>query len=258
LPHDEFVRLAAKAGFAGADPDFTFADTHSLAGMRDLYAANGLRMGGWGIPFDFRAGAGLDPEGVARLIRFAAFAAELGVDSCANHIMPGGERPFMEQWKFLADRLKPLAAILGEHGLRLGLEPVAPHHLRRKFPHAFIFTPWQMLELADDIGPNTGLLVDSIHFYTAGEPMANLKLIPKERIVNAHVNDAPAGPVELVEDRGRVLPGEGVMDVAGYLAALAATGYAGPVSVEVFSAALDALPPEEAARRARASVARWM
>jgi sugar phosphate isomerase/epimerase len=246
LPHEAFVRLAARSGFPAADPDFTFADTHSLAAMRELYAANSLRLGGWGIPFDFRAPA-LDLDGVARLKRFAAFAAALGVDSCGNHIMPSSARPFLENWHFLTARLKPLAAILADHGLRLGLEPVAPRHLRQKFQHPFIFTCDKMLELAADIGPNVGLLVDSYHLHAAGEPMSSIAAIPRDKIVHVHINDAPAIAIEEINDFERVLPGQGVIDLQGFLAALGQTGYAGPISLEVFSPVLNALPPEESA-----------
>ena len=231
LPHEDFVRLAARAGFAAADPDFTYADTHGLAAMRDLYAENNLKFGGWGVPFDFRAGAGLDAQGMARLRRFAGYAREVGIDSCGNHVMPSSDFPFMENWNFLVPRIKAVAAVLGEHGLRFGIEPVAPYHLRVRGRHAFLFTPGQILELAAACGENVGLLVDSYHFHAAAEPMATLAQMPRERVVHAHINDAPAGPLEKLQDFDRLLPGEGVIDLAGFMGALKAIGYDGPVSL---------------------------
>jgi sugar phosphate isomerase/epimerase len=60
----------------------------------------------------------------------------------------------------------------------------------------------------------------------------------------------PAGP-----DPGhdtlhrRALPGDGEFDLAGFTARLRANGFRGPVSVEVLSDDLRALPVEEFARR---------
>jgi sugar phosphate isomerase/epimerase len=158
--------------------------------------------------------------------------------------------PFIENWNYHVERIRPVARVLAEHGLRFGLEFVAPYHLRRKFKHEFIFTPGLMLELADAAGPNVGLLVDIFHCHCAGTPWEHLAQIPKERIVLAHLNDAPDVPVAEVEDGTRLLPGQGVLDIPGFLAALRKTGYDGPVSVEVFSAALRAMPPADAAKMA--------
>jgi len=51
----------------------------------------------------------------------------------------------------------------------------------------------------------------------------------------------------------RLLPGDGDFDLVGYLGALRDIGAAAPVGVEVFSDALHALGPVEAATRAAAA-----
>jgi sugar phosphate isomerase/epimerase len=170
--------------------------------------------------------------------------------------MPSSDLPLMENWAFHVDRLGPVARVLAEQGLRLGLEFVAPFHLRRQGKHEFLFTPGQMLELAAAIGPNVGLLVDCFHIHAAGDTWEHLARIPADKIVLAHLNDAPSGAVSAIQDGKRALPGEGAIDARAFLAALQTAGYRGPVSLEVFSEALRALPPEEAARRAWQATAR--
>ncbi len=256
LPLDQFVRLAAEAGFQGADVDLGYAQEHGVAAVRDLYGASGMKFGGWGPPGDWRGDAGPLADNLKKLDQQARLASELGVDSCGTWLMPSSDRPLFKNWAFHVERLTPIAKVLAGHGLRLGLEFVAPYHLRRQFPHEFIFTAGQMLELAADIGPNVGLLVDCFHLYTAGDTWDRLSKIPADKIVLAHLNDAPAGPVALIEDGKRVLPGEGVIDVRAYLAALQTAGYRGPVSLEVFSDALRTLFPADAARRAWQATAR--
>ncbi len=251
---EEFVRLAADAGFAGADVDLEYAETMGIAALHDLYVGAGLRFGGWGPPGNWRGDESKFSEGVKKLRAQARIARELVIDSCATWIMPSAELPFMANWNFHVSRLKPIAAALGDEGLRFGLEFVAPYHLRRKFAHEFIFSPGLMLELADAIGPNVGLLVDCFHCYAGAVSWEHLGQIPARKIVLAHVNDCPAGPLEKVEDGKRVLPGEGVIEQGAFLSALRTAGYNGPVSVEVFSEELRAMKPEVAARKAGAAV----
>src|SRR5688500_15100967 len=78
LPFDEFVALAADAGFPGADVELGWARLHSTAALRDLFASRNLRFGGWGVPFDWRG----DDEaklrdGLKDLEQFAGHAREL-------------------------------------------------------------------------------------------------------------------------------------------------------------------------------------
>jgi len=250
LSLDEFVQLAADSGFDGADVDLKYAQEHGVAALRDCFASRNQRFGGWGPPGDWRGQEAQHADLLNTLPSFASYARQLNIDSCATWIMPSSDRPFSENWNFHVSRLKHVAAVLAEQGLRLGLEFVAPYHLRRRFAHEFIFTPGLMLELADACGSNVGLLVDSFHCHCAGTTWEHLAMIPAQRIVLVHLNDAPKVPVAEAQDGVRVLPGDGVIDVSGFLKAVAATGYAGPVSLEVISQELSKLNPAQAAARA--------
>jgi sugar phosphate isomerase/epimerase len=253
LPYDQFVQLAADAGFPGCDVELGWALMTSPAALRELFESRRLRYGGWGVQFNWREQEATWRDGMTEMEKFARVAAELGIDSCATWLLPSSDRPLMENWRFHVERLGPVAKVLREHGLRLGLEFVAPFHHRRAKPHEFIFTPGQMLELAADVGDNVGLLVDSFHMYTAGDTWEHLASIPKEKIVLVHINDAPKHPIPQINDFDRYLPGDGVIDLAGFVGALQQTGYAGPVSIEVFNEELKKLPPSEAAKKAWAA-----
>lgn len=254
---NEFVHLSARAGFDGCDIDMGWAVSQGADDARALYHQHKQRIGGWG-PFDWRGDDASFRDGLKAFEASARLASQLSVDSCATWIMPSSERRFIDNWSFHVTRLKEIASVLGAQGLRLGLEFVSPYHLRTKFPHEFIFTPGQMLELAADVGENVGLLVDSFHCYNAGVTWADLAKIPASKIVLVHINDCPAGPLSEVQDFRRVLPGEGVIDLRGFVGALQKTGYQGPVSIEVFSDDLKSLPPEVAAARAAEATKRAM
>jgi sugar phosphate isomerase/epimerase len=256
LPLEQFVEIAANAGFPGADVDLSYAVTHGVAALQDLYASHKLRFGAWGIPFNWRSEQINLEESLAKLSAFAKIAAQLALDCCSTHIASSSKLPFLENWQFHVSRLRPCAQRLAEHGLRLGLEFLGPYEFRKLARHEFISTPGVMLELADAIGPNVGLLVDSFHAHTSNTPWEYFAALPAARIVLAHLNDAPDVPLHQQKDGRRLLPGEGILDLNAFMNALRTAGYDGPVSVEVFSDELRAMDPAEAARRAWAATAR--
>jgi sugar phosphate isomerase/epimerase len=113
------------------------------------------------------------------------------------------------------------------------------------------------LELIADIDSphdNVGLLADSFHWFTTGATAEDMKALRPDQIVHVHINDAPDKPRDEQKDGERLLPGDGVIDLRGFLGALTAIGYAGPVAVETFSKEIAALGHDEAARRTAESV----
>jgi sugar phosphate isomerase/epimerase len=250
LPYDEFVKLSAQAGFPGVDVDMGWGQMQGAKALRDLLATHNQKPGGWGPALDWRGDISKLNDGLPNLTKQAKIAQELGIDSCATYILPSSDLPFLENWNFHVQRLKRVAEVLASHGLRFGLEFVAPYHLRRRWKHEFIFTAGQLLELAAEIGENVGLLVDCFHVHTAGDTWQRIAAIPSNKIVLCHLNDAPRIPVADVDDGQRLLPGQGAIDIGAFIAAIEQTGYDGPMSLEVFNADLRAMPPIEAARKA--------
>jgi len=256
LPYDQFVKLSADAGFSGVDVDMGWGQMYGANALRDLLQTHNQKPGGWGPSFDWRGDIGKLNEGLPNLQTQAKVAQELGIDSCATYILPSSDLPLLENWNLHVQRLKQIAQMLADHGLRFGLEFVAPYHLRRKWKHEFIFTAGQMLELAAEVGENVGLLVDCFHVHTAGDTWERVAEIPANKLVLAHLNDAPKIPVANIDDGQRVLPGEGAIDVVAFMNALKRAGYDGPVSLEVFNADLRAMPPLDAAKKAWAATQR--
>jgi len=71
-----------------------------------------------------------------------------------------------------------------------------------------------------------------------------------------HLNDAPAGvPVDQQIDSKRELPcATGVIDLKAFFGALVKIGYDGPVVVEPFSKAVNAMPAEQAVQATAAAL----
>lgn len=108
-----------------------------------------------------------------------------------------------------------------------------------------------MLEFAESLGSTVGILVDSLHWHCVGATVQALAAIPADRLIYAHIDDAPDVLRDAVRDDGRLLPGDGTIDLTGFLRGLEAAGYAGPIGIEVDGLALQQLSPDEAAAAAR-------
>ena len=241
--------FAARHGFAGYHFGIGEVAAMGASAASELADSKGVKLSGWGFPFDFRGDQGVYGEGMAELPALAKVAAEVGVLRTATWIMPASdERSYQENFAFHVERLKPAAAILAEHGIRFGLEYVGPKTLWDSKQYSFAHTMEQMGELCRAIGDNMGFLLDSWHWYTSHETVADLRTLSADQVVDVHVNDAPAGvAIDEQVDNVRDLPGAtGVIDIAVFLGALQEMGYDGPVMAEPFSQRVRDMEPEDA------------
>lgn len=91
---------------------------------------------------------------------------------------------------------------------------------------------WQIVKGAEL--ENVGLVIDAFHFYTGGSSIQSIKNITPDKIIIFHINDCEDLPVEKLEDKHRLLPGEGVIPLREIAGALKSIGYNGAVSIELF------------------------
>jgi sugar phosphate isomerase/epimerase len=99
---------------------------------------------------------------------------------------------------------------------------------------------------------NAKLLFDTWHTFRGPTDEAQLEKLPAALIGSVQINDAPTEPApDVIAETlsGRLLPGEGAIPLVRWLRWLDAIGASAPIGVEVFSSALDALPPVEVGRR---------
>ena len=253
---EEIAALAGTYGFGGLELNASEAaemmDAGKLDALRALYERHGLRPGAMGLPVDFRKDEETFERDLAGLPRLAAAAEAMGCRRCATWILPASdELPFEANFELHRRRLKACAEVLGAHGLRLGLEFVGPKTSRAGKRYEFVYDMAGMLALAEAIGTgNVALLLDCWHWYCTEGGAGDILALAPEQVVHVHVNDAPAGvPVAEQVDNRRAMPGEtGVIDVAGFLGALARIGYDGPVMAEPFSRRIGELPADQAVR----------
>jgi sugar phosphate isomerase/epimerase len=254
---------AVQYGFAGIAPSEGEFESKSpgeisqwLATMKD----KGVRYGAAGLSVDFRGSDEKFRGDFAMYPKRAALLRQLGVTRVATWILPGSnELTYLENFKQHETRLREAAKVLGDNGIRLGLEFVGPRTSRSRFRFPFACAQRDMMELVAAIGlDNVGLLVDSWHWYTSHGTVEELMQLSNKDIVHVHVNDAPAGvKVDEQIDSRRTLPvTTGVIDMKGFINALVKIGYDGPVEVEPFDQDLRKLESDAAVQKTAESLGR--
>ncbi|MBA8839864.1 sugar phosphate isomerase/epimerase and 4-hydroxyphenylpyruvate domain-containing protein [Ochrobactrum sp. RH2CCR150] len=225
------LEAIAKAGFDGVEifeNDFlTFDESPRLVGRmaRDL----GLEIT---LFQPFR-----DFEGMPEPLRSRTFdraerkfdlMQELGTDLvlvCSNIspvAMGGLDRA--------ADDFRELGERAARRNLRVGYEALAwGRHIN---DHR---DAWEIVRRADH--PNVGLILDSFHTLARKIDVNSIRSIPKEKLFIVQMADAPLIDMDLLywSRHYRNMPGEGDLPVLDFMRAVAATGYDGYFSLEIFN-----------------------
>jgi sugar phosphate isomerase/epimerase len=248
VPWPDFARLAAKVGFRGVDVMLGSAFKQGVPATNTLLDDLRLRPAMIDFPVEFRKDEATFRESLTHLEEAAQFAAAIDCPRMMTYLMPSSDTPKKELRALYKDRFQRSADILARSHVRLGLEFLGPLHLRRMFKYEFIWQMPEMLEFAKECGSNVGLTLDTWHWHFADGTTHDIIAAGKDRIVTVHFNDAPDLPPDQIRDNERLMPGEGVIDLTGFLHALKKIGYEDALSVEVFGHGLKDMTPEQGAR----------
>jgi sugar phosphate isomerase/epimerase len=176
----------------------------------------------------------------AAIRRFAAYKP------LAVMIVPGapGDDPAKSR-RTVIEGLKVAADTAAEVGVTIGLEGI------RKDAGSLFNTLPELVEVIEEVGANNiRIIFDTWHFWDTPGVYDDIRKHAK-RIIGLQVNDRRAKPRSWAD---RVLPGDGVMDLATIFGTLEAAGYTGWYDMEIFSDrsypdSLWNLPVDELARR---------
>lgn len=250
---EQAIELAHQHNFGSVE-----AMPQYLAGLSEEQAAElkermqgrGVVFGASGLPVEFRQSEEQFTEGIKALSRMASGLERAGVTRVGTWLRPGdNELTHLQNLKQHSRRLGEVARILGDHGLKLGLEYVGTKTLRDRYRFEFIHTMAETRELLAEMGrENVGFVLDSWHWWNAEETAEDILTLKSSDVVAVDLNDAPAGiPREKQLDNQRELPlATGVIPVGEFLGALKKIGYDGPVRAEPFNRELNQLDNDEA------------
>ncbi|THF47756.1 bifunctional sugar phosphate isomerase/epimerase/4-hydroxyphenylpyruvate dioxygenase family protein [Allorhizobium terrae] len=227
----EKLSAIAKAGFSGVEifeNDFLAYDA-SPADVGRMVRDHGLDIT---LFQPFRDFEGMPEPHRARVFdrveRKFDLMGELGTDlmlvcSSISPIALGG-----------IDRAAADFAELGERaakrGLRVGYEALAWG--RHVHDHR---DAWEVVRRANHA--NIGLILDSFHTLSRKIDPNSIRSIPGDKIFIVQLADAPLIDMDLLywSRHFRNMPGEGELPVVEFMRAVAATGYNGPLSLEIFN-----------------------
>ena len=158
----------------------------------------------------------------------------------------------------IARDLRKLAMLAVPLGIKVAYEGLSWGRTINEFT-----TAWDVVCRAD--APNLGLGLDSFHAFATKTSLDDLELIDPRKIFLVQLADFMWQEIRTVEERiatartFRVFPGEGVHSeqVADLVMRLAALGYRGDYSFEVFNDDYQQMPLPLVAQRARRS-AEWL
>jgi 4-hydroxyphenylpyruvate dioxygenase len=175
-----------------------------------------------GMPDDKRARA------FARAERKFDLLQELGCDLlmiCSN-VSPDSQGGI--------DRAAADLHALGERakarGLRVAFEALAWGRHINDYRDA-----WEVVRRAGH--PAVGLVLDSFHILARNTDLSAVRAIPGDRIFLVQIADAPFLQMDYLSwsRHFRNLPGQGDFPLVAFMEALIATGYDGPLSLEIFN-----------------------
>jgi 4-hydroxyphenylpyruvate dioxygenase len=115
-------------------------------------------------------------------------------------------------------------------GLRVGYEALAWGRHVNDYRDA-----WEIVRRADH--KSIGVILDSFHALAPSFPTTAIESIPADKIFLVQLADAPKLGLDVLSwsRHFRCFPGQGDLPVARFVDAVLATGYAGPLSLEIFN-----------------------
>lgn len=130
----------------------------------------------------------------------------------------------------MAEDFHDLGNLAAKHGVRVGFEALAWGRHVNDHRDA-----WEVVRRADHA--HVGVILDSFHTLGRKIDPDTIRRIPGDKIFFVQLADAPAIDMDLLywSRHFRNMPGEGDLDVTGFMRAVTATGYAGPISLEIFN-----------------------
>jgi 4-hydroxyphenylpyruvate dioxygenase len=115
-------------------------------------------------------------------------------------------------------------------GLRVGFEALAWGRHVSDYRDA-----WEIVRRADHT--SVGIILDSFHTLAPSFPIDSIRAIPGDRIFLVQLADAPQLELDVLSwsRHFRCFPGQGNLALADFMRSIEATGYGGPLSLEIFN-----------------------
>jgi len=228
---DEKIAAIAKAGFDSVEmveQDFISFD-QSASDVGKMVRDHGLSIGLYNGFTNFEGRPASQRKQVFDRIEYKfdlmqALGTDLLLVSSTDMVETSGDM------NRIAADFHELGERAAKRGLRVGFEArVWGAHISDHL------AAWRVVQLADQA--NVGLVLDSFHTLVGQGDPKTIRDIPGERIFHVQLADAPLLEMDMKfrSRHFRNMPGEGDLPVQDFVRAVAATGYDGAYSLEIFN-----------------------
>jgi sugar phosphate isomerase/epimerase len=168
-------------------------------------------------------------------------ARRLGTATLALVCGPAPDRDLDGARRMVEDAVVELAPYAAEYGVRLAIEPLHPMFAADR---SVVATLAQAAAIAERCPPDrVGVLVDAYHVWWDPAVYAEIARAGR-RILGFHVSDWIVPLPDVLFGRGMM--GDGVIELRRLRLAVDTAGYTGPIEVEIFNRAINAMPGDEA------------
>lgn len=221
-----------------------FLETDSLAAAGSVLSDNGLTpvSAAAVLPDIWLPGPDRDASLEMWRLRCEQFA-ELGLEQiyCPSVTQ---RRVTAEDFAATPDAISEIGEITAEFGLIAMVE-----FIRRSTHLSTLRSTLQVVREAAH--PSVRAMFDFFHFTSGLSRYDELHLLEPGELTHVHIQDLLDVPLELVDNRARVIPGDGIAPVSDIIRELADLGYDGALSVELFRSDYTQADPFEMASEIR-------
>ncbi len=175
----EAIDLASRHGFESVGVDVGYVARLDASQVEELKSTLKNKRLGWGaanLPTEFRGDDASFESSLTKLPGIAAGLQRAGVQRVSTWLSPShGQLTYIQNFRQHASRLRRVAAVLANENIRFGMEYVAPKTLWAGGRYPFIHTLTEMQDLLAEMNsPNAGVVLDSWHWWHAGNTAVDI------------------------------------------------------------------------------------
>jgi sugar phosphate isomerase/epimerase len=233
----ELIELALSFGFDAMDIDLLDfqqqAEAFGVTHARRLMVSARLKSGTFHLPLQIAADEATFREEIALLPARLELAKAAEAHRAVATVAPASdEHSFKDFFELYRKRLHEIGDLLAPHDITLGLAIRPEREAREGKANEFVHTFEALVGLVMVAHERIGAIADAWALHLTGEPLELIAKLPKGRLVEVRLSDAPRDvPAAEMTHAHRLMPGEtGVINSAAILEQAKAAGFDGPVT----------------------------